>query len=98
MHADRRQPFDLDAPFAAREALVYGERRFAAGEVFPWRELGLSDLEVWNLWRTLHVDNVSVPPATIVPSGSMPTTAAPQGIPVPPPTKAERRAERRARS
>lgn len=51
-----RQPFDLDAPFVAREAFVHGGRAFKAGQPFPWRELGCDDLQLSWLWGAALVD------------------------------------------
>ena len=61
-----RPEFSFDRPFQAAVSggLVYGGRRYTAGEVFPWTKLGVSEIELWDLWLTCQIDNV-VPGAMI---------------------------------
>lgn len=52
-----RVAFDIRAPFVvASEELVCGARRFARGEAFPWRDLGVSEIDLLTLWTALKVD------------------------------------------
>ena len=52
-----RLAFDPKAPFiVASEELVTGARRFRRGEPYPWRELGVSELDLYTLWCGSKVD------------------------------------------
>jgi len=62
-----RTPFSFDAPFAASADLVIAGRRYAAGTRFPWRELGLDERAIWDLWRTFSVHNVAPGGAILAP-------------------------------
>ncbi len=54
-----RVPFDPSLPFiVAAEDLPYGASRFRRGDLFPWRDLGISQLELLQLWSGLKVDAV----------------------------------------
>jgi hypothetical protein len=66
-----RVPFDLELPFiVAAQELACGGRRFARGDAFPWHELGVSELDVLQLYGWLKVDCV-VPPAVSPPKGKL---------------------------
>lgn len=58
----RHRAFSFEDPFVARDRLEFAGRSYAAGDPFPWRELGLSERQVWNLWAARRIDNA--PPAT----------------------------------
>lgn len=76
-----RHAFDVQAPFiVTSEELVYGTRRFRRGEAFPWKLLGVSELDLLTLWSALQVDvspaptalpAAPVPPGAVVPDGDL---------------------------
>lgn len=52
-----RIEFDQSLPFVvATSRLVIADRRFRRGEPFPWREIGVDPLLLFQLWVTLKVD------------------------------------------
>jgi hypothetical protein len=54
-----RIPFDPSLPFMVSAAdLPYGPKRFSRGDTFPWRELGLSEYDLLQLWNANQVDAV----------------------------------------
>ncbi len=62
-----RVPFDLALPFAvATTDLPCGARRFKRGDAFPWRDLGLSEIDLLQLWIANQVDAI-VPVAVATP-------------------------------
>jgi len=71
-----RHAFDVQAPFiVASEGLVCGARRFRRGEAFPWRVLGVSELDLLTLWSALQIDASPAPtalPAVPVQPGLVP--------------------------
>lgn len=80
-----RVPFDLDLPFVvASQELVYGGKRRERSEAFPWRELGVSELDLLQLWRCFKVDCVaSIPGFTA--GGTVEIDASgPAAIAIPP--------------
>ena len=42
--------------FVVVRAMDYGERRFEAGEPFPWREMGLHEAVVQMLWKAVRIE------------------------------------------
>lgn len=55
---------------AARPFTWRGGRQFAAGEAFPHRDLGLSDLEAEQLWSATEIE--VAPPAPPAPPAPKP--------------------------
>lgn len=54
-----RVAFDPSLPVVvACSDLPCGPKRFSRGDAFPWRDLGLSEFEVAQLWGALQVDCV----------------------------------------
>lgn len=51
--------FSFDVPFVARDAFEHAGVSYAAGAPFPWRDLGVSKRQIWNLWAARQVDNAS---------------------------------------
>jgi hypothetical protein len=52
-----RAPLDLEAPLVvACETLVGGAGRLRRGDLFPWRDLGMSEMDVALLWGAQQVD------------------------------------------
>lgn len=52
-----RLAFDIGAPFVvASNGLVFNGRRFAHGEPFDWRAIGVSEVDLFTLWTALKVD------------------------------------------
>lgn len=49
--------FDLGRPFVARKSFVASGVAYAAGDVFPWREVA-SEHALRTLWRAMLVRNV----------------------------------------
>jgi len=52
---NNRVPFSFTQPFAVSHDLAVAGKRYAAGAPFPWRELGLDERGIWDLWRTFAV-------------------------------------------
>lgn len=78
-----RVAFDLERPFiVAAQELVYGPKQFVRGEPFPWRELGVSELDLLQLHSFFKVDCVGDDELPgFVPGGSFvvpPAPAAPK--------------------
>lgn len=46
---------DLGQPLYVRRACTVGARTFAAGDLFPWRELGLSPRKLHQLWMQRRI-------------------------------------------
>jgi hypothetical protein len=42
--------------YIVNQRLVFGERVFAVGDKLPWRELGMHEVRVHELWRANIVD------------------------------------------
>lgn len=74
-HTPRMAP-TTGCTFVARAAFLYDGRTFAPGELFPHRELGMTEDAAWNFWRSSLID---VAP-TVAP-------AAPKPAPAPQPAK-----------
>lgn len=55
--------FSFDAPFVARDSFEHGGEQYPAGAPFPWRDLGVSERQLWNLWAARQVDNAAPAPA-----------------------------------
>lgn len=54
-----RVPFDSSSSFiVATQDLLCGPTRFVRGDAFPWRELGISEFELAQLWVSNKVDAV----------------------------------------
>lgn len=52
-----RVAFSPDLPFVVTaRGFVYRGRVYGRGEVFPWRELGIDEQEVLQLWMMLKLD------------------------------------------
>lgn len=60
-----RPEYNIERPFVATATggLVYDGRRYKQGEPFPWRKLGLSEEQLWDLWVTFQIDNAPTCPA-----------------------------------
>lgn len=58
-----RIAFDPALPFKTTAAFACGERSFAPDEPFPWKDLGVSELELHALWRAAMVTCVAEPNA-----------------------------------
>lgn len=43
--------FDVAVPVVTTAALECGGQKFSAGVVFPWREAGVTELELHTMWR-----------------------------------------------
>ena len=79
-----RHAFDIRAPFiVASQDLVYGARRFCNGEPFPWRDLGVSELDLLTLWSAFKVD--------VSPAPTVPPAASVQPDPLTKPKPSKRR-------
>lgn len=56
-----RLAFDPGLPVVvASQDFVYGGKPYANGASFPWRDLGISENDVWMLWRSFKVDCVAL--------------------------------------
>lgn len=54
-----RTPLDLDLPLiVASPDLAWGARSFVRGDVFPWRELGATEVDVVQLYTFHKLDCV----------------------------------------
>ena len=55
-----RAEFSFDRPFVVSRpgGFICNGRRYASGEPFDWREQGLSESEIWDLWVLCQVDTV----------------------------------------
>ena len=74
-----RVPLDFGLPFiVASQELVYGPKRLKRGDAFPWRDLGVSEYDLFQLWIALKVDN-AVPPAAKPIAAPLPAQPKPQG-------------------
>lgn len=52
-----RVPFDTSLPFVvACGELSCGTRSFKRGDAFPWRDLGLTEIDLLQLWLHHKVD------------------------------------------
>lgn len=49
--------FDLARPFVAIVPLIHEDRRYAAGDPFAWRDLGLSSRKLLAMWGAYMVGN-----------------------------------------
>lgn len=55
-----RTPFDPELPFVvAAQDLAYGSQQFVRGQPFPWRDLGVSELDLLQLHSFFKVDCVA---------------------------------------
>jgi hypothetical protein len=58
-----RVPFDTTLPFVvACQELACGPQKLVRGEPFAWRELGLTEMDLGQLWVAGQVDCVVVDP------------------------------------
>lgn len=60
--------FDLDVPFVARRDFTFAGLTYAAGEVFPWRDVA-DERQLRTLFRAMLVRNgapVAAPPSPVV--------------------------------
>lgn len=78
-----RAEFSFDAPLvvACEEVTYYGQT-FARGEPFPWRDLGVSELDVLLMWQQFKLDVVesaAESAAGFVAGGTIDTTCEPSG-------------------
>src|SRR5215510_14417346 len=55
-----RPEFSFERPFTVSRpgGFTCNGHRYKSGDVFDWRELGLSEAEIWDLWVLCQVDNV----------------------------------------
>ncbi len=84
-----RFPFDSSLPFVvATQDLPCGPKRFGRGDAFPWRELGLSETDLAELWVAFKIDNIS-PAASS--AGPAPARTAQQAPPSKPQAQQRRR-------
>ena len=58
-----RQKFDLAAPFKASAVILTAGKRFEVGKPFPWRQLGISESDIFALWHAGQVDCLPAPAA-----------------------------------
>jgi len=72
-----RTPFSFGASFVTRDRVPLGGKWIDAGAPFPWRELGLTERDIWMLWRTFVVDCLPEPSATSPASGAEPPSPEP---------------------
>lgn len=76
-----RVAFDPSSPFiVATSEMHCGDRRFVRGDPFPWRELGVSDLDLAQLWVALKIDCVD---RAVVETPSVVTAKQPKARPQP---------------
>lgn len=55
-----RPPFSYDAPFVARRDFMHDGVEYKDGAPFQWRELGLTETQLFNLWATSYVDTGAI--------------------------------------
>ena len=86
-----RQHFDRDATFVARHAFAFDGKSYQAGDVFPWRDLGVTELRLGQFWRACLIDCLprAVAPAPV--ADPQPSAAVAPG---PEPTSRRRRQRR----
>lgn len=54
-----RVPFDLSSLFIVTTPdLPCGSQRFKRGDAFPWRDLGLSEMDLVQLWVANQIDAI----------------------------------------
>ncbi len=53
--------FEFDREFVAADGLVYGGKRYASGELFDRKTLGVSDGDLWDLWVMGRIDAIAQP-------------------------------------
>lgn len=49
--------FDLRRPFVALAPFIHDERRFAPGDVVPWRDMGITERKLLAMWGNYTVGN-----------------------------------------
>jgi hypothetical protein len=67
--------------FVVVRAMDYGPRHFEAGELFPWRKMGLHEALVQMLWKAVRIEVKRDPVATAA------VAVAPNSPAPPPPAK-----------
>lgn len=75
-----RPDFEPERPFVVSATeLRLGERTFTRGDAFPWRELGLTDADLYVHWRAGTVDAVApeAPEADVDPVARLRSIAGP---------------------
>lgn len=67
-----RPEFSFDRPFTVSRpgGFTCNGRRYESGDVLDWRELGLCEAEIWDLWVLCQIDNVPAPIAEPAPSAT----------------------------
>lgn len=78
MLAPVRIAFDVSLPVVATEAFTTGGRRFGDGESVPWRELGVSESDLYAWWQANLVRFVPAESEPIVPPRTKPPQAPPR--------------------
>lgn len=53
--------FDIKRPFVALAPFLHDDRRYAAGDRFPWRDLGISERKLLAMWGAYLVGNAPPP-------------------------------------
>lgn len=74
------QEFSFEARFVAAAGLFYAGKVYRGDEAFPWRDIGVSEAELWDLWVLGCIDIAQPKPAPEPPR----VVAKPAA---PPPTK-----------
>lgn len=57
-----RIAWDPSLPVVASQAFPIGDRTFRDGDPLPWREMGLLESDVFNMWRSGLVDHKNEAP------------------------------------
>lgn len=96
-----RVAFDPSMPVVvACSDLPCGPKRFARGDAFPWRDLGLSEIDLVQLWVALKVDCFDpVDVLQELPAHALPAAEPPkagESIPIETPKQKRQRAAQRA--
>ena len=66
-----RPEFSVGRPFvvAVAAGVTFDGRRYRAGELFPWKQLGITEAGIWELWLMFQVDNGAEPAVASCPAG-----------------------------
>ncbi len=73
--------------FVARVAFTYGDLVLAAGDPFPYAQLGMTEDAAWNFWRSAMIE---VDPATPAAEPATPSTRS-RAPTLPPPQRSSKR-------
>lgn len=71
--------YDPALPFVTRRALTFDGQAYAEGAPFPWRELGVSERQLWDLFRTMQIAQAPPAVAPAPPPSSKPKQRARAG-------------------